>query len=339
MPLADRRLARSYVHLPGYQERVTGPFRPLGISLGAGSFASAWGAQDHGSGRLLCMKDIDRRKMVEEESEDVVATELEVYRHMASWEKECDGRAFLMQLEMCFSTHDSIYFVMDLMVFDLRKLMADEPEFSFENAPRLSAQMALGINALHSMGIIHRDIKPDNILIDSRYNVKIADFGLSHLHGTPLEPGEGYTSAYMGTLAYMAPEVMFNEGDKYGCAVDWWSFGCVLYELISPGHKAGGLFNAVDEIDAYVKSSTSEALEELDPCLLEPVDCLRYEFEGIKSHPWFTVNGMSEFDNAAYRAIQRFQIKFIHGEDQDEHDEELLHPVRVEWQNFWPVFA
>ncbi|KAG1740743.1 kinase-like domain-containing protein [Suillus paluster] len=148
---------------------------------------------------------------------------------------------------------------MDLMVFDLQKLMADEPEFSFENAPRLSTQMALGINALHSMGIIHRDIKPDNILIDSHYNVKIADFGVSHLHGMPLEPGEGYMLVYVGSPAYMAPEVMFNKGDKYGCTVDWWSFGCILYELISPGHKAG-----------------------------------------IKSHPWFTINGMSEFDNAAY---------------------------------------
>ncbi|KAG1724050.1 kinase-like domain-containing protein [Suillus paluster] len=208
------------------------------------------------------MKDIDRRKMVEEKSEGVVATELKVYQQMASWEKECNGKAFLMQLEMCFSTHNNIYFVMDLMVFDLQKLMADEPEFSFENTPRLSAQMAL-----------------DNILIDSCYNVKITDFGVSHLHRMPLEPGEGYMLVYVESPVYMAPEVMFNEGDKYGWAVDWWSFGCILYELISPGHKR--LFIMLDEIDAYIKSSTSKVFEELNPCmgslvsmLLKPIDCL-----------------------------------------------------------------
>jgi serine/threonine protein kinase len=104
---------------------------------------------------------------------------------------------------------------------------------------------ALGINALHTMGIIHRDIKSENILIDMQENVRITDFGLSYIdkEPKPLHTWWGYAYDLTGTINFMAPEILYNAEQplsvKYGAPADWWGFGCVLYELISPPkHKA-----------------------------------------------------------------------------------------------------
>lgn len=94
------------------------------------------------------------------------------------------------------------------------------------------------------MGILHRDIKTENVLIDCRENVKIIDFGLSYLEptGKPLDQGGRYAIEFLGTPPYMAPEVLRNKGmpihrrRRYGPAVDWWGLGCILFELESRDH-------------------------------------------------------------------------------------------------------
>ena len=93
---------------------------------------------------------------------------------------------------------------------------------------------ALGIDALHTMGIIHRDIKPENILLDARTNnVRIADFNAAFLHpgDAPLENGAVYTREYAGSKPYLAPEVIRRRW--YGKMVDWWSLGCMMFDLVS----------------------------------------------------------------------------------------------------------
>jgi len=95
------------------------------------------------------------------------------------------------------------------------------------------------------MGIIHRDIKSENILIDSRENIRIIDFGLSYLVpiSKPLRQGGEYALEFLGTPPYIAPEVLRNKGmpthqrKPYGMAVDWWALGCILFELESPDHQ------------------------------------------------------------------------------------------------------
>lgn len=104
------------------------------------------------------------------------------------------------------------------------------------------AELGCAIRYIHKQGIVHRDIKPDNVLLDSDGHVHLADFVCFHLylHGVSLAdcyqnvasdftPTKPLTSK-SGTLAYLAPEVY--EGKGYSCEVDWWSLGVLFYECI-----------------------------------------------------------------------------------------------------------
>ncbi|KAG1777494.1 kinase-like domain-containing protein [Suillus placidus] len=228
-----------------------------------------------------------------------------------------------MELEMSFQTKNKICFAMDLMTNGLLHYMENDSAHCLENARRWNAQLALGINALHNMGIIHRDIKSENVLIDIRQNVRIADFGLSYIteEPKPLIPWWDYTSDVKGTIHCMAPEILRNMKKpgsmKYGTPVDWWAFGCVLYELMPlPDHKAG-LFDSADAIMEYVSWHSKHygtfdlfpAFHQLDPPmanllvgLLNPLALLRYGFRQVTTHRYFSnEDGTSEFNGACSR--------------------------------------
>ncbi|OCT97125.1 hypothetical protein XELAEV_18009348mg, partial [Xenopus laevis] len=87
-----------------------------------------------------------------------------------------------------------------------------------------SAEMACGLEFLHSRDITHRDLKPENILLDQEGHIKISDFGLA----VETSFGETITSK-TGTIGYMAPEIFKEE--EYNSAVDWWSFGIITCEM------------------------------------------------------------------------------------------------------------
>ncbi|NOR16029.1 MAG: protein kinase, partial [Candidatus Aminicenantes bacterium] len=97
-----------------------------------------------------------------------------------------------------------------------------------DEALEIALQVAEGLKEAHSQGIIHRDIKPGNILLSEKGQVKITDFGLAKLSwGVDLTK----TAAIMGTMAYMSPEQA--TGEKVDHRSDIWSFGCMLYEMIT----------------------------------------------------------------------------------------------------------
>ena len=136
------------------------------------------------------------------------------------------GHPFIASVVTTFENEHNVFLVMDFMIGgDLRFHIRRQRRFSDSQVRLYLAEIALALSHLHKLGIVYRDLKPANILIDADGHIRLVDFGLAK----SLCNGEK-EKAFCGTHEYIAPEMI--EGSEYGFAVDWWSFGVVAYELM-----------------------------------------------------------------------------------------------------------
>jgi len=110
---------------------------------------------------------------------------------------------------------------------DLFQQLQKKTHLSEKQAMFYGAEVVLALKFMHSNGILYRDLKPENVLLDESGHIKISDFGIS----TKLTEQESKSTTIIGTAQYMAPEV-FNAPDGYSFSYDLWSLGCFLYELV-----------------------------------------------------------------------------------------------------------
>ncbi len=132
-----------------------------------------------------------------------------------------------------------LFIVMAFYDGDTLKYVIDEGGLDIENAASIARQMALGLAAAHEAGIVHRDVKPANVMVTSKGRVKLLDFGVAKLGENSDLTREGST---IGTAAYMSPEQA--RGESVDSRSDIWSIGAVLYEMLSGNRPFGGGYEA-----------------------------------------------------------------------------------------------
>ncbi|XP_041439853.1 protein kinase C delta type isoform X1 [Xenopus laevis] len=214
------------------------------------------------------------------------------------------GCPFLCHSHATFQSELHAFFVLEYAGGGtLHKVMADQGNLSMKNIQFYTAEMVIALQFLHSNGIIHRDLKPENILVDNNGHIKICDFGLA-VEGMF---GGKKISGLTGTPGYRAPEVLSLE--KYDAAVDWWSFGVIMYEMATGRQpfapslvSAQELFEIKERKLEYPRHMSQEMLDLL-PKLLEMKKSKRLGVNGnIRKHSFYARINWSELENRKIKA-------------------------------------
>jgi len=206
----------------------TGPRKKISLSqyeiikvIGKGSFGKVFLVREKSSGTILAMKVLKKDYIIQKNQVEHTKTERNVLGHV--------NHPYIVGMVKAFQTKDKLFFLLDYcaggeLFFQLGKV----GRFEESRAKFYAAQITLAIEYIHGLDIIYRDLKPENVLLDEKGNVRLTDFGLSKegVH----DPSKGANS-FCGTPEYIAPEVLNRKG--HGRAVDWWSLGALLYEMIT----------------------------------------------------------------------------------------------------------
>jgi serine/threonine protein kinase len=131
------------------------------------------------------------------------------------------------------TTFNEIYVVQELMEADMHQIIRSRQKLTNSHFQYFVYQMLRGLKFIHAAGVIHRDLKPGNLLVNSDCGLKICDFGLARGISLPHDPeqNKGMMTEYVATRWYRAPEIMLSSSN-YSKAIDVWSVGCIFAELL-----------------------------------------------------------------------------------------------------------
>lgn len=260
-------------------------FRLLRV-VGRGAFGKVRIVERKDTGLTFALKYIRKADVIKSESVRNILRERRMLEQL--------NYQFICNLRYSFQDIEYMYLVVDLMDGGDLRFHISRKTFTEEAVRFWISELGLALRYIHSQGIVHRDIKPDNVLLDAEGHVHLADFNVA----SDITPGKKLTSK-SGTLAYLAPEVL--KGNGYSFGADWWSLGVLFYECIynkrpfeklnSAGLKAEILqvnpkFPLTDPpVSIACMHAISSALEE-DPN--KRMGCVRDEdFTSFTDNPFF----------------------------------------------------
>jgi serine/threonine protein kinase len=214
-------------------------FEPI-TCLGKGTYGTVLLVRQHSTGRLFAQKQLKkaslvvRKKLVEQTKTERAILE-QVNRH-----------PFVVKLFYAFQDAEKLYLILEYAQGgELFHHLSMERMFDEDTAAFYMAEMVLALSHLHSnLGVVYRDLKPENCLLDVEGHLLLTDFGLSKV---PVDDADRCKS-FMGTVEYMAPEII--QGKEYDAAVDWWSLGALGHDLLtgSPPFTAASSAKVQDRI-------------------------------------------------------------------------------------------
>ena len=202
--------------------------------IGRGAFGEVHVCREKKTGEIVAIKKIRKDVLVLKNQIIHVRNEQQFLSKVKN--------EWTVELKASFQEDDFLYLVMEFLPGgDLMNLLIKKDIFTEEEARFYTAELILAIESIHKLDCIHRDIKPDNILIDKSGHVKLSDFGLAKVSEKIFEKGGKDVStsekqthkknySCVGTAYYVAPEVLNKQG--YGQDIDWWSVGVIFFEML-----------------------------------------------------------------------------------------------------------
>ena len=255
--------------------------------LGRGSFGEVLLVRLKATGRIYAMKILDKKILKLKKQQSHTKTERDLMVKINS--------PFIVNIKSAFQDDTNLYLVSEFMQGgDMFFHMHDSQIVIFGNEKTkfYILELVLALEFLHKNNMVYRDLKPENILLDSKGHVKLTDFGLSKI----LEDEDDKAFTLCGTPQYLAPEVLLRQG--YDKMVDWWSLGCVMYEMlvgrlpfaIKRGMKLSmKIYEKKIEFPKNINKDARDLIEKL--LVVNPIYRLGYGPNGsedIKNHKFFS---------------------------------------------------
>ncbi|XP_047641335.1 serine/threonine-protein kinase N2 isoform X3 [Phacochoerus africanus] len=254
--------------------------------LGRGHFGKVLLAEYKHTNEMFAIKALKKGDIVARDEVDSLMCEKRIFETVNSVR-----HPFLVNLFACFQTTEHVCFVMEYAAGGDLMMHIHTDVFSEPRAAFYAACVVLGLQYLHEHKIVYRDLKLDNLLLDTEGFVKIADFGLC-------KEGMGYgdrTSTFCGTPEFLAPEVLTET--SYTRAVDWWGLGVLVYEMLVgespfPGDDEEEVFDSIvnDEV-RYPRFLSTEAISIMRRLLRRNPErrlgAGEKDAEDVKKHPFF----------------------------------------------------
>lgn len=285
--------------------------------IGRGAFGEVRLVRKKATAEILAMKKLRKSEMIKKNQISHVRAERDILT-------VAESLAWIVQLNCSFQDSDYLYLVMefcsggDMMTWLMKKDIFTEDETRF-----YIAELVMATQAIHNLSYVHRDLKPDNILLDGKGHIKISDFGLCKqffdqikdnpsVYLPPMDLTKKVTRqeklenwkknrrvklyTTVGSPGYIAPEVLTKKG--YGIECDWWSVGVIMYEMLC-GYPP---FYADDPVETCQKiirwkeflefpseaRLSPEAKDLIKRFLSDPFERLGINgIEEIKRHPFF----------------------------------------------------
>lgn len=218
--------------------------------IGEGQFATVYKARDSETNRLVAIKKI-KIGNYQEAQDGVNRTALREIKLL----RELYHENVIALLDV-YGKDSSISLVFEIMETDLEQILHDRKIWlSFAHIKSYILMTLKGVEFLHKNFILHRDLKPNNLLLDKNNILKIADFGLARTFGSP---SRIYTHQVV-TRWYRAPELLYGS-KMYGTGIDMWAMGCIMAELFKrePLFPGDSDLDTLDKIVTLLGSPTEE---------------------------------------------------------------------------------
>ena len=203
--------------------------------IGRGAFGEVHVCRDKKTNEIVAIKKIRK---------DILLQKKQIKHTMDEQDFLSKAKSpWIVKLIVSFQEGDYLYLVMEFLPGgDLMGLLIAKDILPEEDAKFYICELILAIGSIHELNCIHRDIKPDNILIGKDGHIKLTDFGLAKISdkvfkedivdykSKDIENKHSRNYSCVGTAYYVAPEVLLKKG--YGQDIDWWSVGCIFYEML-----------------------------------------------------------------------------------------------------------
>ncbi|XP_053319211.1 cGMP-dependent protein kinase 2 [Spea bombifrons] len=280
--------------------RFSSPFENLDIitTLGVGGFGRVELVKVKNENLAFAMKCIKKKHIVENRQQEHIHSEKNILEEACS--------PFIVKLYRTFKDNKYVYMLLEACLGgELWSILRDSGSFDEATARFCIGCVTEAFEYLHQIGVMYRDLKPENLLLDSEGYVKLVDFGFAK----KIFPGQK-TWTFCGTPEYVAPEVILNKGHSF--SVDFWSLGILLYELLTGNPPFTGpdqmmiynlILQGIEKIEFHrrITRRPEELIRRL--CRQNPAERLGYMKNGIsdiKKHRWF--NGF-DWDGLRSRSL------------------------------------